>query len=75
MIERTKIPANRFHIHLLTERYQRKAPPGKSLAFAEETNKYHCFKSAVEYVCFSYGFRIENDQYAEQYPLFDEEES
>ena len=62
------IPQGKCHIHMLTERYQN--VPGKELGYAEETNAYNCFDSAVEHVCYSYGFYIRGDSYSSRFPLF-----
>ena len=70
VLEKSKIPHNTFHIHMLTERYQ--AFERKELAFAKHTEAYHSFDSAVEYICFSYGFFFNDHPYSERYPLFPE---
>jgi hypothetical protein len=64
-----KIPANTFHVHRLTERYQRF---GKPDGYAEPTDEYGGFQGAVEFVCENFGFYLEDDPYGRgtRRPLF-----
>jgi len=64
------VPAGKYHIHTLTERYQQYE--GKDLGYAEETSHYNCFDSAIEYTCYSYGFYVLRDQYKTRFPLFEQ---
>lgn len=69
-LERTVIKGGVCHVHHLTERYQRNAPPRKALSYAEETGRYKCFRSAIEHVCYSYGFFFKSHKYKDRFPLF-----
>jgi len=66
--DRWFIPAGAPHVHWLTERYQQSQ--WKDTSFATVTNEYNCFHSAVEHVCYSYGFYFRDDQYKSRFPLF-----
>ena len=60
------IPPYTFHVHQLTERYQ----PERPEHYAEPTNDYSSFESAVEYLCSNYGIVLDKDGYETLYPLF-----
>jgi hypothetical protein len=65
----TEIPAKTFHIHQITERYQLS---GKPDGYAEPTDKYNSFKSAVEFMCFEFGCHDPENAYSRRYPLLNE---
>ena len=48
-----KIPANTCHIHQATERYQLAGRDAEY--FAQPSNSYHSFSSAVEFLCTHFG--------------------
>lgn len=61
-LEMTTIPANTFHIHVITERYQ--AFPGKDPEyFAQPTVAYNSFAGAVDYCSFKFGIHVIDDKY------------
>lgn len=65
------IPHGTCHIHRITERYQR-ISPDKAMQYAEPTNEFDSFESAVEFVLYRYGFYMPIDPYRTRYPLFGE---
>ena len=69
-IEKTVIPANTFHVHRITERYQG-LPHKEPESFAEQTDAYTDFKGAVEYMCGQYGLYFRKNPYKFKHPLFE----
>lgn len=69
-IEKAVIPANTFHIHRITERYQG-LPHKEPESFAEQTDAYTDFNGAVEYMCGQYGLYFRRNPYKFKHPLFD----
>ena len=63
------IPANTFHIHVATHRYQLE-PESDAEAYAEPTDRYFSFVGAIEFLCNHYGFYLEDDDYGSILPLF-----
>jgi hypothetical protein len=64
-----KIPPRQCHIHTITERYQL---AGKPLGYAEPTNEYDSLETAVDFVCYSFGFHFTGmKNYPSAHPLFD----
>ncbi len=68
------VPANVFHIHILTERYQRES---RGENYAEQTDEYNSFDGAVRFMAESYGFYVSDDPYGRGslHPLFSEGKS
>ncbi|MEX2174409.1 MAG: hypothetical protein WD872_08605 [Pirellulaceae bacterium] len=62
------IPANTFHIHYATQRYQLAGQAAES--YAEPTSDYFSFESAIEFLCSRFGFYLSDDTYPMLYPLF-----
>ena len=70
-LEKQTIPKNTFHIHLLTERYQRF---GLFEHYAEPTDKYHSADSALEYLCNRASIIDESEKnlgFTKRYPLWE----
>jgi hypothetical protein len=65
------IPANTFHIHRATYRYQ--VADMDAEWYAEPTNGYFSFKGAVEFMCSNFGFYLKDDDYGCLYPLLKSE--
>jgi hypothetical protein len=63
----THVPARSFHVHYLTERYQRF---GKPDGYAEPTVEFWSFESAVAFACDSFGFFDPTSPWGTATPLF-----
>lgn len=67
-LEKMTIPANTFHIHRATERYQLAGRDPET--YAEPTDKYDSPDSAIEFMCNNFGF-VFSDLNTKLHPLWD----
>jgi len=65
----SKIPANTFHVHRITERYQEEK---RVENYAEATDEFFSFASALHYMIDAFGFVVSDDPFGtgSQHPLF-----